>query len=94
MINDLRTESRQRLASRPRPEIALIEVPSALGLHPSGVQDAPDALREAGCISFSSPPKSSASMSPRIARLRTAATRSAGARGALERALRRTRDHK
>jgi len=68
MINDLRTESRQRLASRPRPEIALIEVPSALGLHPSGVQDAPDALREAGCISFSSPPKSSASMSPRIAR--------------------------
>lgn len=34
MINDLRTESRQRLASRPRPEIALIEVPSALGLHP------------------------------------------------------------
>lgn len=38
MINDLRTESRERLASRPRPEIALIEVPSALGRHPSGVQ--------------------------------------------------------
>lgn len=60
MINDLRTESRQRLASRPRPEIALIEVPSALGLHPSGVQDAPT-------------------------RFRTAAPRSAGARGALKR---------
>ena len=43
MINDLRTQSRQRLASRTRPELDLIEVPSALGLHPSGVQDAPDA---------------------------------------------------
>jgi arginase len=29
-------------------ELAVIEVPSALGLRPSGVQDAPDALREAG----------------------------------------------
>ena len=47
MINDLRTESRQRLASRPRPELTLVEVPSALGRRPSGVQDAPDALREA-----------------------------------------------
>ena len=46
MINDLRIESRQRLASRPRPEIALIEVPSALGLHPSGrVDEVLDAAR-------------------------------------------------
>ena len=36
------------MASRPRPELALIEVPSGLGLRPSGVRDAPDALREAG----------------------------------------------
>jgi hypothetical protein len=43
-----RPESLHRLAARPQRELALIEVPSALGLHPSGVQDAPDALREAG----------------------------------------------
>ena len=48
MIDEFRAESWHRLASRPRPELAVIEVPSALGLHPSGVQDAPDALREAG----------------------------------------------
>jgi arginase len=48
VIDELRAESRHRLASRPRRELAVIEVPSALGLHPSGVQDAPDALREAG----------------------------------------------
>jgi hypothetical protein len=45
-IDELRAESRHRLASRP--EFAVIDVPSALGLHPSGVQDAPDALRGAG----------------------------------------------
>jgi arginase len=48
VIDELRAESRHRLAARPRPELGVIDAPSALGLHPSGVQDAPDALRESG----------------------------------------------
>src|SRR5438067_9846948 len=31
-------------------EFGVIEVPSALGLHPSGVEDPDEELREAGCI--------------------------------------------
>jgi arginase len=57
VIDELRAESWHRLAPRPRPELAVIEVPSALGLHPSGVQDAPDALREAGLHRLLKPTK-------------------------------------
>ncbi|HLX18965.1 MAG TPA: arginase family protein [Gaiellaceae bacterium] len=47
-IDDLQIDARTRSASRPGPQVAVIEVPSALGLHPNGVQDAPDAFREVG----------------------------------------------
>jgi hypothetical protein len=33
VIDDSRAESRDRSASRPRPELAVIEVPSAIGFH-------------------------------------------------------------
>jgi hypothetical protein len=67
VIDESRAESRHRLASRPRRELAVIEVPSALGPHPSGVQDASDALRKPVCIYCSGPPKSSASLPPAVA---------------------------
>jgi arginase family enzyme len=71
VIGELRAESRHRLASRPRRELAVIEVPSDLGLHPSGVEDAPDAFREAALHRLLKPTEVIRSMSRRIARRAT-----------------------
>jgi hypothetical protein len=67
MIDDTRTESRRRFASRPRPELALIEVPPASDSIRAGCKTPSTRSAKPVCIGFSSRPKSSASMSRRIA---------------------------